>query len=384
MIQLFTLVIVLILFCLLVHIYLLANQNSCKSHYQGKISGHFDGKKFHNYRRNKTLLNNYAIINCFLGKIFGKVCIWPKEIVVQTTNAKNIVYNSQSDFVFFINHSTTLISLSQYNILTDPIWSNHASPLKFIGPKRRAAPGVKFSDLPEINLVLISHNHYDHLDYYTVKMLTEKHNPIFLVGLGVGGNLLNMGIKKNRIIELDWWENHIFSDPELTNKTSLEVTFVPAQHFSSRFLDDKNATLWGGFVIRSSNKKIYFAGDTGYDNNLFGTISKKMGDIDVSILPIGAYKPDSFRYVHINPEEAVKISQIIKSKINIPVHYGTFILSFESYEEPLNDLKQALKKNNLALDRFKILKNGEYIDLDCELEKKHNLVQTKVTKIANY
>ena len=184
-----------------------------------------------------------------------------------------------NEVIFLINHATTLIKTSNYNILTDPIWSDHASPLKFLGPKRRAASGIKFEDLTKIDIVLISHNHYDHLDSYTIKMIIKNHDPIFIIGLGVGGTLLQIGVKKEKIMELDWWENFHHKDKVKTNDKELEISFVPAQHFSSRFFDDKNTTLWGGFTIKSNNRIIYFAGDTGYDSEQFSQIREKLAKL---------------------------------------------------------------------------------------------------------
>ncbi len=359
MLKICTIIILIILFSLVL-IFHLANKNSYKNYYYGKITDHFDGAKFHNFKSNTLKTNDKVLLNYFKNKLLGKGAIWPKNINVNYTNPINIINKNNFDIIFFINHATNLINIANYNILTDPIWSNYASPLQFLGPKRRAKPGVKFDDLPKIDIILISHSHYDHLDSQTIKRLVKSHNPIFIVGLGVGGILSQIGVPQNKIIELDWWENFKFPNSQLNNSKFLEITYVPAQHFSSRFLDDKNSTLWGGFVIKSSNKKIYFAGDTGFDSDQFHEIRKKFEVIDVSLLPIGAYKPDSFRYVHMNPEEAVKASMILESKINIPIHFGTFILSFENYYDPVLDLTKSLNKYNLDLNHFSILKNGEY------------------------
>jgi L-ascorbate metabolism protein UlaG (beta-lactamase superfamily) len=348
-----------LLFVLIITIFFLAKKNAHRSYYKGSITNHFDGEKFHNLKKNDSKTNDKVVLNYFKKKLLGESASWPSKIAVNSINPLKIL-NDNNDVIFLINHATTLIKTSNYNILTDPIWSNCTSPVKFIGPRRKADPGIRFEDLPEIHIVLISHNHYDHLDLSTIKMLIKNHDPVFIVGLGVGGTLSQMGVKKDKIIELDWWQNFNHQDISKSIKSNLEITFVPAQHFSSRFFDDKNSTLWGGFTIKSENRTIYFAGDTGYDSEQFAQIREKIGKINVSILPIGAYKPDSFRYVHMNPDEAVKASILLGSEVNIPMHYGTFILSFENYEDPIRDLYLSLKKHNLPKDHFSILKNGEY------------------------
>ena len=340
-------------------IFFLAKENSHRSYYKGSVTDHFNGENFYNLKKNDAKTNDKVVLNYLKNKLLGRSADWPNKIEVNQIHPSKIL-DVNDEVIFLINHATTLIKTSNYNILTDPMWSDYASPVKFLGPIRRAAAGIKFEDLPEIDVVLISHNHYDHLDSYTIKMLIKNHDPVFIVGLGVGGTLLQIGVKKEKIIELDWWENFHHKGKVAPKDNVLEISFVPAQHFSSRFFDDKNTTLWGGFTIKSSSRTIYFAGDTGYDSEQFLQIREKIGKIDVSLLPIGAYKPDSFRYVHMNPDEAVKASIILGSSSNIPIHYGTFILSFENYDDPINDLYLSLKNNNLPKDRFTVLKNGEY------------------------
>ncbi|MDZ5762833.1 MBL fold metallo-hydrolase [Candidatus Cyrtobacter comes] len=341
---------------LIILFYFWINKISYQGFYNGSKTDHFDGKKFSNIKRNNER-NDDKIYLLFLKRLLsGKLPKWPKNVPVHQVNPSKILQN-EVDSIFLINHSTMLIKVSCYTILTDPIWSQRTSPVQFLGPKRKAAPGIKIEDLPKIDFILISHDHYDHLDCNTIRQLIQNNDPVFLVGLGVREVLLKIGVNGQRIIELDWWQEYKHID--IGN--SLVITFVPAQHFSGRFINNENTTLWGGFVIKShNNKTIYFAGDTGYDEDQFLLIKRNIGVIDVSLLPIGAYKPDSFRYVHMNPSEAVKASIILGSKVNIPIHFGTFILSFEDYNEPLNDLEAALVYYKLAMGHFTILKNGEH------------------------
>lgn len=255
----------------------------------------------------------------------------------------------------FINHATVLLQLEGWNILTDPIWSERASPFSWWGPKRVCLPGVKFEDLPPIDIVLLSHNHYDHMDLSTLKRLVKDHQPTIYTSKGNQAYLEAKGITS--VKELDWWESDQFS---------LEYTlhFVPAQHFSSRGLFDYNKTLWGGFVLKGSKRSIYFAGDTGYGPH-FEEIKQRLGSPTLSLLPIGAYKPRWFlKDVHLNPEEAVKAHLMLGSKQSLAIHFGTFQLTDEDFDEPLQDLEKELKNHQLTTESFWILQPGEEKKVD--------------------
>jgi L-ascorbate metabolism protein UlaG (beta-lactamase superfamily) len=242
--------------------------------------------------------------------------------------------------VTVINHATVLIQSAGYNILTDPIFSKRCSPFSFIGPKRVRAPAIAFEDLPKIDVVLISHDHYDHLDLPTLKRLIARDNPQILVGLRVG-----QYIKSLRFRELDWWES-------AAPAPDLKVTFVPVQHFSGRGLFDRFKTLWGGFVIEVGKKKIYFGGDSGYANHYVQTF-EKFGPMDIAMLPIGAYRPRDFmRYVHVDPAEAVKAHQDLHAQKSVAIHYGTFQLSAEPLNEPQMLLRQAVENAGLDSGAF--------------------------------
>lgn len=238
------------------------------------------------------------------------------------------------------------------NILTDPIWSKRTSPFRSIGPKRMSPPGIKFGDLPRIHLVLLTHNHYDHLDLQTMRMVFGAHHPKIISSLGTKAFLDKQFI--TGATELDWWQKFIFGD-------TLEIQSVPAQHFSGRGFLDRDATLWCGYIIKTSSGNIYFAGDTGYNDQTFKEIGKQCGPIKVSLLPIGAYKPEGFMSpIHTSPEESIKIHLDVMSQTSIGMHFGTFPLADDGYDEPVNDLQLAMPKYNLKSHEFVVLQAGEF------------------------
>ena len=250
------------------------------------------------------------------------------------------------------NHSTFLIQTQGLNILTDPIWSERTSPVQFAGPKRFVPPGIRWEDLPPIDVVIISHNHYDHLDVNTIKALARDPKASYYVTLGLSANLQELGVEKT--YDLDWWE-----EIKLDENTTLAC--VPAQHFSGRGTYDRDKTLWAGFVIQSPAGNIYFAGDTGY-GGFFKDIGEKYGPFRLSIIPIGAYKPYWFMSpIHISPEEAVQVHQDVRSDFSIAMHFGTFPLADDGRDDPVTDLEAALEKHNLNKAQFIDLKNGESI-----------------------
>src|SRR5262249_3115121 len=203
--------------------------------------------------------------------------------------------------VSFVNHSTFLIQVDGTNILTDPIWSMRASPFQWIGPRRHRAPGLRFEDLPPVDLILLSHNHYDHLDVCSILRLPAEWSPSLIVPLGNRRFLEKRGVRSVR--EVDWWD--------LQNVTNgLEVTSRPSRHFSVRGLRDRNKTLWCGYVIKGPSGIVYFAGDTGFGGH-FDQIGRLFGEIRLALLPIGAFRPRWFMSpVHMSPDEAVRAHRV--------------------------------------------------------------------------
>lgn len=251
-------------------------------------------------------------------------------------------------WVAWVGHSTFLIQISGKHILTDPIWSKRCSPVPFAGPKRRHPPGVPFDHLPQIDYVLISHDHYDHLDRVTVERLHEKFpNILWIVPHGVKKWFERLEI--SRVIELAWWEG---TDIE----SSFRITGVPAQHYSGRKSTHVNQTLWAGYVMEDllSSKTFYFVGDTGYNDQDFVKIGKSFGQIDLSLIPIGAYSPRKFMApVHVEPKDAVQIHCDVGSRLSLGMHWKTFRLSEEPIDQPPFDLFRSMKEGNL--DPFKFL-----------------------------
>jgi L-ascorbate metabolism protein UlaG (beta-lactamase superfamily) len=215
--------------------------------------------------------------------------------------------------------------------------------VSWAGPKRIHLPGIAFEDLPHIDVVLVSHNHYDHMDKNTLIQLHEKFKPVFLVGLGDKAHLESWGIQN--VTELDWWESLKIKD--------FTFNYTPAQHFSGRTLGDRYESLWGGFMIQTpENKNIYFVGDTGYAS-FFKDIQNRFKNIDVALIPIGAYEPRWFmKNMHVNPEEAVLAHIDLKSKKSFGMHFGTFQLTAEKLDAPSEDLKSALRKLNVPEKDF--------------------------------
>ena len=249
--------------------------------------------------------------------------------------------------ITWVGHSTFLIQMDGVNILTDPIFNDRSSPFSFGGIKRLAPPGIRFEDLPPIHVILISHNHYDHLDKHTIERLGNK--PKYFIPLG-----LTAWFKKRKIdfpIELDWWQSALMP--------GLKFHSVPAQHFSGRSPFDQNKTLWSGWVVEGKTGRIFFAGDTGY-SPVFKEIGKRFGPVNVSLIPIGAYSPRWFMGpVHVNPPEAIRIHQDVNSQQSIASHWGTFKLSDVPIGEPSLYLEKALREAGLDKKKFLIMKFGE-------------------------
>jgi L-ascorbate metabolism protein UlaG (beta-lactamase superfamily) len=311
--------------------------------YEGPVSDHFDGKKFIN-PGNAKAQGLRAVLKWMLNRERG---VWKenKNFDAGTKPEESI---NRGTRITFINHTTFLIQSDGLNILTDPVYSERVSPFSFAGPRRMQHPGVRFEDLPKIDLILLSHNHYDHLDIHTVLRLWKTFDPMFIVPLGVGKFLQQNGIIK--VAELDWWQTFSIA--------SFNITCTPAQHFSGRGFFDRDATLWCGYMVESKTTKLCFVGDTGYNEITFRQIAERF-KIDLAIIPIGAYKPLWFMSpVHCSPEEAVKIHLDLRAKQSIASHFGTFPLGDEGQSDPVRDLHRAMEKFGLGEKDFIALKEG--------------------------
>ncbi|CAM3909499.1 MBL fold metallo-hydrolase [Lederbergia lenta] len=249
--------------------------------------------------------------------------------------------------ITWIGHSTFLIQLNGKNILTDPIWANRLGLDKRLSP-----PGLKIRDLPPIDFVVISHSHYDHLHYSSLKSLNGE--PTFFVPIGLGNWFKRKGFRKT--VEFSWWEEH--------EVAGLQFTFTPAQHWTKRTLTDTNRSHWGGWVIQDCSKQtIYFAGDSGYFKG-FQEIGKKY-DINYCLMPIGAYEPEWFMAAqHVSPEEAIKAFVDTQAQTMIPMHYGAYRLADDTPKEALDRLLAEWKKQKLTDERLEVLKIGETLRTD--------------------
>lgn len=256
--------------------------------------------------------------------------------------------------VTLVNHSTTLLQGGGMNILTDPVWAERASPFGWIGPRRRRAPGVEWEELPAIHLVLLSHNHYDHLDLGTLRECAARGGCEFVTPLGVARLLESQGIGPAH--ELDWGEAMVIG--------AATIHCVPAVHFSARGLTDRNRTLWCGYGIGLPGGLIYFAGDTAYGEH-FAAIRERLGAPRVALLPIGAYEPRwMMAPVHMSPAEAVRAHRDLGAGLSVAIHHGTFQLSDEAIDTPRRALAKCLEREPAGGGPFRAPRNGEFVQID--------------------
>jgi L-ascorbate metabolism protein UlaG (beta-lactamase superfamily) len=238
----------------------------------------------------------------------------------------------------FVGHMTFLLQWQGLNILTDPVWSERASPVQFAGPRRVCAPGIRFEDLPEIDVVLLTHDHYDHMDRLTIKRLWKTHQPRFYTSLGNARRLRSFGVRD--VVEMGWWQ-------ESQHESGVRVSCTPAQHFSGRMPWNRDATLWCGFALlpktgNAEGEAIYFAGDTGF-GPMFAQVAKRFPRPRLALLPIGAFRPEWFMgEVHCSPEDAVEAHRILQPGLSVASHFGTFPLADDGFDEALAELRVAL------------------------------------------
>lgn len=271
---------------------------------------------------------------------------------VAENNPAFLQQNRTQPTLTWVGHSTFLLQFAGLNILTDPHFTKRASPLSFIGPARQTPLGLTLEDLPEIHAVVISHDHYDHLDVGSVEALTARqpdNPPRFFVPLQLKAWFADLGI--DNVVELDWWDAADFA--------GWKIHAVPVQHFSGRGPITRNETLWAGWVLEHPQAKFFFAGDTGYSKD-FADIGQRLGPIDLALIPIGAYEPRWFmRAMHVNPTEAVKIHQDVRARRSVGMHWGTFILTDEALDQPPIALANARAAAGIADEDFIVLKHGQ-------------------------
>jgi len=322
-------------------------------YYQGPVTDHFDGSRFLNppgepdtdrSLRDVLRWNREAPRNS-----------WPAQVDVRPVVPDARVEGLR---VSMVGHATLLIQLAGLNILTDPVWSDRASPLVFAGPRRVTAPGISIDDLPPIDAILLSHNHYDHLDIATLRALHVRHDPLIVTPLG-NDAIIHRHIPSAHVKAGDWGD-HVEIAPDVA------AHIVPACHWSSRSLRDRRMALWGGFMLQAGGKLVYFAGDTGYGTgNIFRAIRARFGPADLALLPIGGYDPRWFMAAqHTDPEEAVQIMIDLDASKAVGIHWGTFKLTDEPLTDPAIRLAANLRARGIDPARFPALRPAEWVDIN--------------------
>jgi L-ascorbate metabolism protein UlaG (beta-lactamase superfamily) len=251
----------------------------------------------------------------------------------------------------WLGHSTVLLEIDGYRVITDPVWGQRASPFRLMGPKRFQPVPLGLRQLPKLDVVVISHDHYDHLDLATIRTLARHSAVPFVTSLGVGAHLQAWGVPPERITELDWWESHRVPG------TGLTVTAAPSQHFSGRGLKDRNATLWSSMVMRGERHAVFFSGDTGLTTE-YAQIRERLGPFDLVMLEVGAFHP-AWGDIHLGPLNALKAHALLGGGALLPVHWGTFSLAMHAWDEPANTL---LAHADPAIARLLMPRLGEAVE----------------------
>ncbi|MDN3614995.1 MBL fold metallo-hydrolase [Vibrio gallaecicus] len=259
------------------------------------------------------------------------------ELPVHTITAEQLV-TEKEDAIFRLGHSSVAMKLDNQLILTDPVFSDRASPVQWAGPKRFHKTPITLSELPNIDTIVISHDHYDHLDKASVKVLAEK-TGLFLTPLKVGQLLIKWGVPQEKVVELDWWQSHTHN--------GIEYTLTPTQHFSGRGLTDRDATLWGSWVINAQENKVFFSGDSGYFGG-FKEIGERYGPFDFTMIETGAYN-SLWSDIHMFPEESIQAHIDLKGKVLMPIHNSTFDLSMHDWNEPLQQAMELSQQKNVTM-----------------------------------
>jgi L-ascorbate metabolism protein UlaG (beta-lactamase superfamily) len=325
------------------------------------LSDHFDGKRFHNPQRRMRGFGD--MVRWMRSRQPGP---WPRWMENSPGIAPPAHVPHDSDAadalrLTFVGHMTFLLQWQGLNILTDPIWSKRASPVQFAGPRRVCAPGIRFEELPKIDLVLLSHDHYDHMDRLTIQRLWKTHHPRFYTSMGNASRLHGFGVRD--VVEMDWWQ-------ESQHENGVQIICTPAQHFSGRMPWDRDTTLWCGFALlpnsgRVKDEAIYFAGDTGFGTQ-FKQVAERFPRPRLALLPIGAFRPEWFMgEVHCSPADAVEAHRILQSRLSVATHFGTFPLADDGFDEPLAELSRALHGlEPEAAEKFVTLAEGGWRMVD--------------------
>jgi L-ascorbate metabolism protein UlaG (beta-lactamase superfamily) len=309
-------------------------------YYSGPASDHFDGLRFFNPGHAGT---DRGLRDLLRWRLKERAAVWPRSVLARQAIPDATAAGPRATV---IGHASVLIQAGGLNVLTDPVWSERASPLPFIGPRRVWAPGVAFEALPPIDAVLLSHNHYDHMDVATLRRLNTVHRPLMVTPLG-NDTILRRAIPGVRVLAGDWWSR-------IDIGKGGAVTIVPAYHWSARTGRDRRMALWCGFMLSTSAGRVYFAGDTGYgDGRIFREVRGRIDRPDLALIPIGAYAPRWFMSPqHTDPNEAVQILEDLEAARAVGIHWGVFQLTNERREEPPELLLEALARRGISRELF--------------------------------
>jgi L-ascorbate metabolism protein UlaG (beta-lactamase superfamily) len=318
-------------------------------YYNGPPSDHFDGQRFFNPGEDRS-----RGIGDFLHWQLAKRAVpWPEAYPSPHQDTPPPRVGGNNPRISLVGHATFLIQVAGYNILTDPVWSERASPFSFAGPRRHNPPGITFDHLPRVDVVLISHNHYDHLDLSTIERLWRRDQPMIIAPLG-NDTIIRAHAPSIPVATMDW-------DDRLEVARGLTIFAESAHHWSARATNDRNHALWAAFVIRTAGRSIYFAGDTGFGGGRhFRRTATRHLSLDIALLPIGAYEPRWFMASnHMNPSDAVRAFRILRAQSALGYHWGTFRLTDEGVDQPVRDLAVALDTDGLSAERFIPMRPGQ-------------------------